>query len=65
MIGSLVGVLGGLDGFCFPIVFGLLSCWMYFALAAAICLGWMHVVIQRVMRGYASECMRRVEASHS
>jgi hypothetical protein len=25
----------------------------------------MHMVIQRVMRGYASECMRRVEASHS
>jgi hypothetical protein len=28
-------------------------------------LGWMHMVIQRVMRGYAGEFMRTVEASHS
>jgi hypothetical protein len=26
---------------------------------------WMRVVIQRVMRGYAGEFMRKVEASHS
>jgi hypothetical protein len=32
--------------------------------AAAISLGWMHMVIQRVMRGYAGEFMRTVEASH-
>jgi hypothetical protein len=32
--------------------------------AAGISLGWMHVVIQRVMRGYAGEFMRTVEASH-
>jgi hypothetical protein len=27
-------------------------------------LGWMQVAIQRVMRSYAGELMRRVEASH-
>jgi hypothetical protein len=32
---------------------------VYFALAPAIDLGWMQVVIQRVMRSYAGELMRR------
>jgi hypothetical protein len=50
--------VGGLAGLCFLTVFGLLlwfdrslnDCRVYFALAAAISLGRMHVVIQRVMR---------------
>jgi hypothetical protein len=33
--------------------------------AAGISLGWMHIVVQPVMRGYAGEFMRTVEASHS
>ena len=33
--------------------------------AAAISLGRMHMVIQRVMRRYAGEFMRTMEASHS
>ena len=52
MIGILVRVLGGLGGF-------------YFALATDIYSGWMHVVIQRVMRGCAGDFMRRAEASLS
>ena len=32
--------------------------------AAAISLGWMYMVIQRVMRRYDGEFMRTVEASH-
>jgi uncharacterized membrane protein len=36
---------------------------VYFA--PAIDLGWMQVAIQRVMRRYAGELMRRMEAPHS
>ena len=70
MIGSLVGVLGASAASAFRSSSASFSsspettCWVYFALAAAIYLGWMHVMIQRVMRGHAGEFMRRVEASH-
>jgi nitrate/nitrite transporter NarK len=55
VIASLVGglgVLGGLGGFCFPIVFGFSN--------SPESAGWMHV-IQRMMRDWAGEFMGRVE----
>lgn len=69
VVGGLVGVLGGLGGFVFPIVFGFLlqgtglwtTCWVFLALLAAACLGWMHLVIRRMMREQVPELVRRVE----
>ncbi|MBI2422730.1 MAG: NarK/NasA family nitrate transporter [Candidatus Hydrogenedentes bacterium] len=55
VVGGIVGVLGGLGGFFCPIIFGYLlewtglwtTCWMFFTLLSALCLWWMHAVIQR------------------
>lgn len=73
VVGGLVGVLGGLGGFFFPIVFGFIldrtglwtTCWMVLALLAAICLVWMHRVIQQMMHEQTPELMRRMEGSPS
>jgi NNP family nitrate/nitrite transporter-like MFS transporter len=73
VVGGLVGVLGGLGGFFFPIVFGFLlqatglwtTCWMFLALLAAVSLAWMHVVIRRMMHEQTPELMRRVEGPRS
>jgi hypothetical protein len=68
MIGSVLGGLGGSAFRSSSAFFSLLvhrrtTCWVYFALAPDIDLGWMQVAIQRVMRSYAGE-LNRVEASH-
>ena len=55
VVGGLVGVIGGLGGFVLPIVFGYVlkstgvwtTCFVILALLAAVCLGWMHMVIVR------------------
>jgi len=55
VVGGIVGVLGGLGGFVCPILFGYLlewtglwtTCWMFFTVLSAVCLWWMHHVIQR------------------
>ncbi|MEX2243176.1 MAG: MFS transporter [Fimbriimonadaceae bacterium] len=55
VVGGLVGVIGGLGGFVLPIVFGYAlkatgvwtTCFVILALLAAVCLGWMHIVIVR------------------
>lgn len=68
-VGGLVGVLGGLGGFVFPIVFGLFlqatglwtACWVFLALLAAFCLTWMHRVIRRMMHEQQPDLMRRME----
>ena len=69
VVGGIVGVLGGLGGFVCPFIFGYLlratglwtSCWMFFFVLVAICLVWMHLVIQRMMRTKAPELSRRIE----
>lgn len=56
VVGGLVGVLGGLGGFVFPILFGYLlkatglwtSCWLLLAFLAVISLVWMHLAILRM-----------------
>ena len=58
VVGGMVGVLGGLGGFFCPIIFGYLldgtgiwtSAWMFMLLISAICLVWMHRVIQKMTR---------------
>ncbi|MCP4898558.1 MAG: NarK/NasA family nitrate transporter [bacterium] len=69
VVGGIVGVLGGLGGFVFPIVFGYLlrstglwtSCWMVFLVIVAISLGWMHIVVRRIMRAHAPEVISKLE----
>lgn len=69
VVGGIVGVLGGLGGFICPVIFGYLlqmtglwtSCWMFFAVLVAICLVWMHLVIQRMMRAAVPDLQRRIE----
>lgn len=69
VVGGIVGVLGGLGGFICPVIFGYLlkatglwtSCWMFFAVLVAICLVWMHLVIQKMMQTEAPELHRRIE----
>ena len=69
VVGGIVGVLGGLGGFVCPVIFGYLlratglwtSCWMFFLVLVAICLAWMHIVIQRMLRAQAPELSQRIE----
>ncbi|MCR8669192.1 MFS transporter [Aestuariibaculum sp. M13] len=56
VVGGMVGVLGGLGGFFCPILFGYLlegtglwsSCWILMLILSAVCLIWMHRVIQQM-----------------
>ncbi|MBU2951527.1 MFS transporter [Tamlana agarivorans] len=56
VVGGMVGVLGGLGGFFCPIIFGYLlegtglwsSCWILMLVLSAVCLIWMHRVIQKM-----------------
>lgn len=58
VVGGIVGVIGGLGGFFGPILFGFLldysglwtSSWMFIFLLSAICLVWMHNVIQKMLK---------------
>ena len=58
VVGGIVGVLGGLGGFICPILFGYFlensglwtTNWMFLSILTAICLWWMHTVIQRILR---------------
>ena len=69
VVGGIVGVLGGLGGFVCPVIFGYLlqatglwtSCWMFFLVLVAVCIVWMHLVIQRMMKAEAPELVRRIE----
>ena len=69
VVGGMVGVLGGLGGFFGPVVFGYLlewtglwtSCWMFMFFLSALCLFWMHRVIQKMMRKEAPELSRQIE----
>ncbi|REJ64803.1 MAG: NarK/NasA family nitrate transporter [Planctomycetota bacterium] len=69
VVGGIVGVLGGLGGFICPVIFGYLlretglwtSCWMFFFVLIAICLIWMHVVVQRMLQAEAPQLSQRIE----
>jgi len=66
VVGGIVGVIGGLGGFLCPILFGYLleytglwtTCWIFFAILSAICLGWMHWVVQSMLRRQEKSCGR-------
>lgn len=68
VVGGMVGVLGGLGGFVCPIIFGYLlegtglwtSAWMFMFVLSAICLIWMHQVIQKQMYKDHPELMRNI-----
>ena len=68
VVGGMVGVLGGLGGFVCPIIFGYLlegtglwtSAWMFMFILSAICLIWMHQVIQKQMYRDHPEMMRNI-----
>jgi NNP family nitrate/nitrite transporter-like MFS transporter len=69
VVGGIVGVLGGLGGFVCPVIFGYLlsatglwtSCWMFFLVVIAVCLAWMHIVIQKMLKEQAPELSQRIE----
>ena len=70
VVGGMVGVLGGLGGFFCPIIFGYLlewtglwtSCWMFMVTVSAVCLLWMHRVVQNMLQEKRPEDARRMEA---
>ena len=67
VVGGMVGVLGGLGGFVCPIIFGYLldgpglwtSSWMFMLFLSALCLLWMHAVVQKMMRVKHSNLMKK------
>jgi NNP family nitrate/nitrite transporter-like MFS transporter len=69
VVGGMVGVLGGLGGFFCPIVFGYLleytglwtSCWMFMFILSLVCLLWLHLTAQKMMREKHPEDMQRIE----
>ncbi len=71
VVGGIVGVLGGLGGFFFPILFGYMleatglwtTSWMFFAFLSAVCLWWMHSVIQKMLRKEAPKVASDIEHS--
>ncbi len=73
VVGGIVGVLGGLGGFVCPVIFGYLlnetglwtSCWMFFAVVVAVCLIWMHLVIQKMLRTEVPDLSRQIESENS
>jgi NNP family nitrate/nitrite transporter-like MFS transporter len=70
VVGGMVGVLGGLGGFFCPIIFGYLleytglwtSCWMFILILSAVCLIWLHLTAQKMMRDKHPEDMQKIEA---
>ena len=71
--GGIVGVLGGLGGVVCPIIFGYLltttglwtSCWVFLAALSLLCLGWMHLVIQRMLQEQAPELAQVIDGRDS
>lgn len=69
VVSGTVGLIGGMGGFMGPIIFGYLlestglwtTCWMMMFWLSAICLWWMHRVIQRMIRKEAPELARKIE----
>lgn len=73
VVGGMVGVLGGLGGFVCPIIFGYLleytglwtSCWMFMFALSLLCLLWMHLTTQKMMKEKHPEDMLRFEQDKS
>jgi NNP family nitrate/nitrite transporter-like MFS transporter len=69
VVGGIVGVLGGLGGFVCPIIFGYLleytgiwtTSWMFFTIVSALCLWWMHTVVQRMQREAAPHLHQHID----
>ena len=69
VVGGMVGVLGGLGGFVSPIIFGYLldgtglwtSSWMFMFFLSAVCLIWMHRVVQRMMHREQPALMKKLD----
>lgn len=69
VVGGMVGVLGGLGGFFCPIIFGYLlewtglwtSCWMFMFALSLVCLIWLHMTVQKMMREKHPQDMQRIE----
>lgn len=69
VVGGMVGVLGGLGGFICPIIFGYLlrgtglwiTCWMFFLVLSIVCLVWLQIVINRLVRETAPSTVGRIE----
>lgn len=69
VVGGMVGVLGGVGGFISPIIFGYLlegtglwtSSWIFMFFLSAICLFWMHIVVQKMMHSEEPKLMRKIE----
>ena len=69
VVGGIVGVVGGLGGFFCPIIFGYLlestglwtTCWMFFTVLSAVCLWWMHSVIQRMVRKATPDIVNHID----
>ena len=72
VVGGMVGVIGGLGGFFFPILFGYLlrgtgiwtTSWVFLAVFSAVCLVWMHLVVQRMQREQQPGLMRQMDRGH-
>ncbi|MDP3772714.1 MAG: MFS transporter [Gemmatimonadales bacterium] len=68
-VGGMVGVIGGLGGFVGPILFGYMldatgiwtTSWMFLFGISLTSLGWMHLVIRRMMAERAPEVATHVE----
>lgn len=70
VVGGMVGVLGGLGGFVCPIIFGYLlewtglwtSCWIFMCGLSLVCLLWLHLTAQKMMREKHPNDMQKIEA---
>ena len=69
VVGGMVGVLGGLGGFVCPIIFGYLlewtglwsSCWIFMCGLSLVCLLWLHLTAQKMMREKHPQDMKKIE----
>jgi NNP family nitrate/nitrite transporter-like MFS transporter len=72
VVGGMVGVLGGLGGFICPIIFGYLlewtglwtSCWIFMCGLSLVCLLWLHLTTQKMMREKHPKDMQKIEQEH-
>jgi NNP family nitrate/nitrite transporter-like MFS transporter len=70
VVAGIVGVIGGVGGFIFPILWGSLlsitgvwtSCWMVLFAVALACNLWMRSVHQRMLREQAPQLAREYES---
>ena len=69
VVGGIVGVIGGLGGFVCPLLFGYFlkwtgvwtTCWVFLFAVSVVCLAWMHIVIDRMLRKKAPQLADKIE----